>query len=97
MDLNSQLLTVQILTNNVQMLILFLLFYYYCSTTRFFLSTNSKMKIESSIKPPLTALKNVFVQGSGSAGCPERNNHFLYLGVVILRELLIKPLELKAF
>ena len=55
------------------------------------------MKIESSIKPPLTALKNVFVQGSGSAGCPERNNHFLYLGVVILRELLIKPLELKAF
>ena len=94
MDLNSQLLTVQILTNNVQMLILFLLFYYY---TIFLKLTNSKMKIKSSIKPPLTALKNVFVQGSGSAGCPERNNHFLYLGVVILRELLIKPLELKAF
>ena len=54
------------------------------------------MKIESSIKPPLTALKNVFVQGSGSAGCPERNNHFLYLGV-ILRELQIKQLETKTF
>jgi hypothetical protein len=54
------------------------------------------MKIKSSIKAPLTALKNVFVQGSGSAGCPERNNHFLYLEV-ILRELQIKPLKLKAF
>ena len=43
----------------------------------FLLSTDSKMKRKSSIKPPLTALKNVFVQGFGSAGCPERNNHFL--------------------
>ena len=30
-------------------------------------------RTKTSIKPPLTALKNVFVQGFGSAGCPERN------------------------
>jgi hypothetical protein len=29
------------------------------------------MKRKSSIKLPLIALKNVFVQGFGSAGCPE--------------------------
>ena len=34
-------------------------------------STDNKMKRKSSIKLPLTALKNVFVQGFGSAGCPE--------------------------
>ena len=32
-----------------------------------------RIEQKTSIKPPLTALKNVFVQGFGSAGCPERN------------------------